>query len=167
VKRADVQALFERYGPQVYRRARHLLGSHEEAEEATQEVFLRALRSGEGFEGRSQVSTWLYSITTHHCLNQIRNRSRRRELWDATVAPGDLTPARFGADPQALLLLRQLLAEVPDERWATAAVYVHVDGMSHEEAAEVLGVSRRTVGNLVERFGAWARTRAAGPEEVK
>jgi RNA polymerase sigma-70 factor (ECF subfamily) len=68
------------------------------------------------------------------------------------------------ASPEDVLLMRQLLAEA-DERQAAAAVYVLMDGMSHEEAAEVLGVSKRTVGNLLERFQAWARERmAAGTE---
>ena len=51
-----------------------------------------------------------------------------------------------------------LLAEA-DEKQAQAAVYVYLDGMSHEEAAELLGVSKRTVGNLIDRFVAWAQRR--------
>lgn len=50
-----------------------------------------------------------------------------------------------------IVLVRQLLAQT-DERSATAAIYVYVDGMSHKEAAEVMDVSRQTVGSLLERF---------------
>jgi RNA polymerase sigma-70 factor (ECF subfamily) len=55
--------------------------------------------------------------------------------------------------------LRRLLAEA-DEQQARAAIYVYLDGMSHEEAAAVLGVSKRTVGNLIDRFLAWANQRS-------
>lgn len=164
MKRAQIKELFERYGPMVYRRARQILGGHEEAEEATQEVFLKALRTDSSFRGKSRASTWLYSITTNYCLNVIRNRKRRQELWDQHKVDEEWQPARVGANPQAIVLMQLLLSEAPDDRWAAAAVYVYVDGMSHQEAAKVLGVSKRTVGNLLERFGSWARERLMGSE---
>ena len=54
--------------------------------------------------------------------------------------------------------MRTLLQEA-DEEQAKAAVYVYIDGMSQNEAADLLGVSRRTVGNLLDRFNGWARKR--------
>lgn len=157
--------LFHQHGPRVYRRALRLLGNPADAEEATQEIFIRAFRSAEGFRQQSQWTTWLYQITTHYCLNLIRDRSRRTALYEEHVAPTvDATDRTDPASPEDGLLLRRLLADA-DERQAAAAVYVLLDGMSHEEAASVLGVSKRTVGNLLERFQAWARERmAAGAE---
>ena len=155
MKRTEIAELFDRYGPMVYRRALALLGKPEIAEEATQEVFLRALKAGESFEGRSRVSTWLYSITTNYCLNLLRNENRRRELWQEHSPKG--LQATHEA-PEELMLMRTLLSEA-DEEQAQAAVYVYIDGMSQNEAAELLGVSRRTVGNLLDRFNAWARKR--------
>jgi RNA polymerase sigma-70 factor, ECF subfamily len=158
----DPKALFERHGAMVYRRARQLLGSHEDAEEATQEVFIRVLRSGDGFEGKSRVTTWLYEVTTNYCLNQLRNRARRAELWQANGPTGD-APTGAGADDFAAA--RQLLARAEPQQ-ALAAVYVFIDGMSHEEAAARLGVSKRTVGNLVERFRAWVAAESDGGEAL-
>ncbi len=149
----EIDLLFDRYGGMVYRRARYILGNHEDAEEATQDIFVRALRSKESFGGRAQVSTWLYKITTNFCLNQIRNRKRRRELWSEHIqAAAPLEPA-----PDKMMLVRQILAET-DPECAKAALYVFVDGMSHAEAAKLLNVSRRTVGNLIERFKRFAHT---------
>jgi len=154
LKRDEIASLFRKYGSLVYRRARYLLSNHEEAEEAVQEVFLRALTHAEVFEHRSQVSTWLYRITTNYCLNRIRERRVRKELWarhgkDVDAPGGDRT------SPEGLIALRDLLAQA-DETEAQAAIYVYVDGMRHHEAAKLLGVSRRSVGNLIERFRAWA-----------
>ncbi|PTL83869.1 RNA polymerase sigma factor [Vitiosangium sp. GDMCC 1.1324] len=171
VSRADSQqiaALFDQHGPRVYRRALRLLGNPADAEEATQEIFIRALRAAQGFRQQSQMTTWLYQITTHYCLNLIRDRSRRAELHEEHVAPMlDGTDRSDPANPDDLVLLRRLLSSA-DERQAAAAVYVFLDGMSHEEAAEVLGVSKRTVGNLLERFQAWAGAQVApaGTESV-
>ncbi len=161
----QISVLFHQHGPRVYRRALRLLGNPADAEEATQEIFIRAFRSAEGFRQQSQLTTWLYQITTHYCLNLIRDRSRRTALDGEHLAPMAEGAERTDpASPEDVLLMRQLLAEA-DERQAAAAVYVLMDGMSHEEAAEVLGVSKRTVGNLLERFQAWARERmAAGTE---
>jgi RNA polymerase sigma-70 factor, ECF subfamily len=157
----QIASLFDQHGPRVYRRALRLLGNSADAEEATQEIFIRALRSAEGFRHQSQMTTWLYQITTHYCLNLIRDRTRRAELHEEHVAPlADDTDRTAPAHPDDLVLLRRLLSAA-DERQATAAVYVFLDGMSHEEAAEVLGVSKRTVGNLLERFQAWAGAQVA------
>ncbi|WP_257448690.1 RNA polymerase sigma factor [Archangium lipolyticum] len=157
----QIASLFDQHGPRVYRRALRLLGNPADAEEATQEIFIRALRAAQGFRQQSQMTTWLYQITTHYCLNLIRDRSRRAELHAEHVAPlVDGTDRPDPAHPDDLLLLRRLLSTA-DERQAAAAVYVFLDGMSHEEAAEVLGVSKRTVGNLLERFQAWAGTQVS------
>lgn len=160
VSRSDsrhIAELFERHGPRVYRRALRLLGNPGDAEEATQEIFIRVFRGASGFREQSQLTTWLYQITTNYCLNLIRDRSRRAQLHEAHVVPmADASSQSEPSRPEDLVLLRRLLVTA-DERQAAAAVYVFIDGMSHEEAAELLGVSKRTVGNLLERFQAWAQ----------
>ncbi|MFO0575779.1 MAG: RNA polymerase sigma factor [Polyangia bacterium] len=154
---SEVGELFRLHGPVVFRRAFRLLGRREDAEEATQEVFIRVMRGIEGFDHRSGITTWLYQITTNYCLNFLRDRGRRRDLFAQHMAP----PEEESRSPVAdLVLLRRLLSEA-DEQQARAAVYVYLDGMSHEEAAELLGVSKRTVGNLIERFLTWAQKRSA------
>jgi RNA polymerase sigma-70 factor (ECF subfamily) len=158
---AAVGRLFEQHGALVYRRALRLLGNPADAEEATQEVFVRVMRSPAAFEGRSAVTTWLYQITTHYCLNLIRDRARRRDLFAQHVLPADDTTSARGED---FVLLRRLLASA-DERQARAAIHVYVDGMSHEEAAAELGVSASTVRNLLDRFRQWARAQDTGPRE--
>ncbi len=151
----DVEALFERYGAMVFRRAQQLLGNRADAEEATQEIFIKAMRNLDGYAGRGSVAAWLYRIATHYCLNQIRDRSRRRALFREHVVPAaEARPA--GASPSDLMTLRWLLANA-DEQQARAAVYVFLDGMSYSEAAVHLGVAKRTVGNLVQRFRVWAQ----------
>ncbi|MEO1171954.1 MAG: RNA polymerase sigma factor [Myxococcota bacterium] len=143
--------LYRTHGPMVYRRALKILRDPAEAEEALQEVFVRVLRRKDSFRAKSQVTTWLYSITTHYCLNRIRNSKRRRQLYDERVAPALSETHRPDTDTR--LWARDALA-VADPKQAEAAVYVHMDGMSHREAAEVMGVSKRTIGNLLERFAA-------------
>lgn len=128
---------------------------------------MRVLRTEAIYEGKGELIGWLYRITTHYCLNCIRDQRRRRELFQVHVAPA--TAGSFMTAPVDLLLMRWLLANA-DERQAQAAVYVYLDGMSYDEAAPLLGVSKRTVGNLLERFQAWCVERlqsvAAASSEI-
>jgi len=160
--RRQLRVLWDTHGPMVHRRARRILGNDADAEDATQEVFIRALSSADGFAERASVSTWLYRITTHLCINRIRDARRRRELWEERVEPVEphATEALSHAE---IIALRRVLAEA-EPQCAQAAVCVYLDGMSHEEAAEVLEVSRRTVGNLLERFATFARKRLSDPD---
>ncbi len=96
------------------------------------------------------MTTWLYSATTHGCLNRLRNqRTRARLLEGNPVADTD------GGAPHAesRAILRDVLARLPDEL-ARAAVYYYADEMTHDEIATVLGCSRRHVGDLIARLHA-------------
>jgi RNA polymerase sigma-70 factor (ECF subfamily) len=94
------------------------------------------------------VVSWLYRATTHFCLNQLRNRRTGARLLEDRVAPA--LPRAAGSAVEALAELRSILARMPAEV-AAAAVYYHMDGMTHAEIAELLGCSRRQVGYLLER----------------
>ena len=95
---AQIAVLFRQHGPGVYRRALRLLGNAADAEEATQEIFIRAFKGQEAFEQRSQLTTWLYQITTNYCLNQLRDRSRRAELKAQHLEAPAASEAKEGAD---------------------------------------------------------------------
>ena len=144
----DVEALYRSYGHSVLRRARQILASDDEAAEVLQELFTKLVARPDQFDGRSAPSTFLYAATTHACLSRLRNRRNRRRLFNEQVRPWltDVDPRSIDAASQ----VRGVIALLPDDE-ARAAVYHYLDGMSHAEIAEVLGCSRRHVGNLLER----------------
>lgn len=145
-----LSGLYARYGHQVLRRARVLLGNEDDARDLAQEVFTSLVERPEQFSGRSSWSTFLYSATTHLALRRMRDVGNRRRLVSLFVEPAakDASSAAPGED---LAVLRDLLQRVPAEL-ATVAVYVYVDELSHDEIAGIVGCSRRTVGNLLARF---------------
>ena len=140
----DVERLYRSHGHLVLRRARTLLGNEHDAQEALQEVFASLLRDPAAVE--SNATGWLYQATTHWCLNQLRNRRTGARLLEQRGPP----PAEVGANAEALAEVRRLLAMLPEEV-AAAVVYHHLDGMTHDEVAAMLGCSRRQVGYLLER----------------
>lgn len=153
MNRSEVEATFRQYGPVVMRRACAILGNLDEAKDALQEVFIKALVSKDAFRAECSATTWIYRITTNVCLNILRARKRRNLLHAASAEHQAEFAAACGAsvDIHQRLLLQRVLAEADDVS-AQAAIYVYVDGMSRAEAASVLGVSPRTVGNFLRRF---------------
>ncbi len=154
----DVEQLYRAHGHHVLRRARRLLGSEEESRDVLQEVFLSLVQSPGQFEQRSSPATWLYSATTHRCLNRIRDRKNRERLLGSAVPSSDAASPRAETTVQAA----RLLAELPDEL-AQAAVYYYIDESTHEEIATIMGCSRRHVGDLLARVKRWAEALEASP----
>jgi RNA polymerase sigma-70 factor, ECF subfamily len=142
---AAIERLYRSHGHIVLRRARALLGSEPDAQEALHEVFASLLRTPDSLRSAASVVAWLYRATTHFCLNLLRNRRTGSRLLES-IAPAP--PA--GSRSETLAELRKLLSRMPPDV-AAAAVYHHMDGMTHAEVAEVLGCSRRQVGYLLER----------------
>ncbi len=157
-----IAASYERYGPVIYRRCLKLLRDPEAARDATQEVFLKLTRDMGRFEDRESVLPWIYRAALHHCLNIIRDRSRRAGK-DALLQSWDVAaPAAFEGVADRRLVARMLTRF--DSETQAIAFGVLVDGMQHDEAAEALGISRKTVSRKLERFLVNARKYLARSE---
>ncbi len=135
----------------VYRFLCHLC-ERGEAEDLTQETYLRALRALPSFAGRSSARTWLLAIARRVAADQIRRRVTRPrttavEDWD-TVAAGSSTHRRSGFDEG--ILLRQLVTELePDRR--DAFILTQMLGLDYAAAAEVCGCPIGTIRSRVAR----------------
>lgn len=152
VTREELDAIYRQYGVLVLGRCRRWLGPGPEAEDALQEIFMRAQRYGRSFKGGSRLA-WLYTIADRHCLDRL-DLARRRPLAqdgepDATA--GSETPAH-----DQRILVAGVLRATREEIRKTAILYF-VDEMSQEEVAERTGVTRRTVQNRLEKFRKDAR----------
>ena len=145
-----VDELYERYGAVVYRRAKKLLGDEHAAWDAVQEVFVRTLKHARRFRREASPTTWLYRITTNYCLNVLRDSARHSRKLQVEVGPRT-SAAESVPHPDLRLTIVKVLSRLPREL-GEIAVYHHVDRMSHEEIAAVIGVSRRTVGNRLKEF---------------
>ncbi|HET6921708.1 MAG TPA: sigma-70 family RNA polymerase sigma factor [Anaeromyxobacteraceae bacterium] len=159
--REQAARLYREHGPAVYRRCLRLLRDKEAARDATQEVFVKLVRDMERLEDRETAVPWIYRVATNHCLNLRRDAARRGEddlepeLEVSAGVPQDLYPDRQ--------LVQRVLSRF-DAITQAVAVGVFVDGMEHEEVAEALGISRRTVSRKLGRFLGNARKLLARSE---
>jgi len=146
-----IAELYRTWGPAIYRRCLRLLRDQEAARDATQEVFRKALSSPEKLADPDAALPFIYRVATNHCLNERRNLGRRGETKLA-----DLDIASSHPEFPQRRLVQRVLARF-DARTQSIAVGVLVDGMEHEEVADALGISRKTVSRRLARFLEHAR----------
>lgn len=154
--------LYAAYNRAVARRVSQFFPASE-VEEAVQDVFLRVVERIGSFRGRCHPFTWLYRLTTNHCLTVLRQRRRRHELllgmhrvpWQPELAPQEI---------EATVFLQQLWRSMEPEL-AEIGIYYHVDGLTQDEIGNIMGVSGRTIGTRLRQLAAAAR-KGAGMEET-
>ena len=134
------RALYDAHVEHIYRLAFRLTGAEHLARDVTQDTFVRAFNSLDGFRGDSAFGTWLHSIAVSLSLNEIRRlkreRTRSAPLEDATM----LAESAPRSDP----LLRERLKEAVNGLPAgcrTVFMMHDAEGYTHEEIAAALGVA--------------------------
>jgi RNA polymerase sigma-70 factor (ECF subfamily) len=146
VRRGDTEGaaeLFERYAPALLRFTGRLLSDRSHAEEVTQEVFVKVITRAHQYDGRAEVSSWLFAIAANAC------RDRRRRDRRAPVVPIDALPepAARGEGVESILIdrerkdaVRRALAQLSEEQ-REALVLARYHGLPYAEIAEILGIS--------------------------
>jgi RNA polymerase sigma-70 factor (ECF subfamily) len=168
--RGDVEAfrrLVQEHSGFVYAVALRMLGT-EDAQDASQEVWVRVWRNIKGFRRESAFSTWLYRITLNTCLSLHHKRARREEReYAGDEMPYLPEPPGGEADPEAAALsaerrqeIEAALMHVRAEHRA-ALVLRHMEGLSYAEIAEVLEVPDGTAKGWVSRGRAAMRVALA------
>lgn len=150
---------YARHGPALVRKARRLLSNLADAQDIVHSLFLDLFSSG-----RTDLELpYLYRAVTHRCLTQLRDQNNRARLL-ARQEPALRGMVRTRCDDEAigLDLIAKVLSQL-EPRAAEVLVYRYFDDLSQEEIAELVGLSRKTVGKLVKDVqDAVQRVRAAG-----
>ena len=141
------------HGDRVYRLAYRLAGNAHDAEDITQEVFIRVFRSLDGYRPGS-FEGWLHRITTNVFLDLVRRRQRIRmeALPEETdrIAGREPSPEQAFADANLDPDLQAALDDLPPE-FRAAVVLCDVEGLSYEEIGATLGVKLGTVRSRIHR----------------
>lgn len=154
MKEGDVARWYADYGYIVLRRCLAYLADPVAAEDAVQEVFVRALDAAKGYRGEASPRTWLCRIADHHCIDLLRRQRRNPVRALSENEAGQLAELVAEDDRTLYLAVCRLLGELDIDSRRLAILYF-LDELTQEELARELGLSRRTVGKrlklLVER----------------
>jgi RNA polymerase sigma-70 factor (ECF subfamily) len=138
--------------------ARRFLRDEEAARDAVQETFLSAFRAIQTFDGHSQLSTWLHRIVVNASLMRLRSRQRRGEQSLEPLLPTFTDegqhaeavmswtecPERLLEQKQMQAIVRQGIGELPDS-YRAVLVMRDIEGLSTQEAADLLGISENAL----------------------
>jgi RNA polymerase sigma-70 factor, ECF subfamily len=153
----------------AYTLALRLLGNPDDAAEATQEAYIRVVRSLKRFREVGAFPTWLFKIVSNVCMTEIRKRNRR-ELpveMETMDRPGSDDSEREAIGHVFWEEIEKTVADLP-EAYRTVVVLRDVYGLSGEETGEILGISpgavkvrlhrarRRLRDDLAGQFPEWA-----------
>ncbi len=178
---AAVEELAADFGPMINQQAFKYMKNWEDAEEVAQDVLLKVVRKISLFRGDSALSSWIYRITFNTAMSRLRNGkfSRPNELligdlaatsnrngdFDDARVPAFLEPADFTYMGDETVMRRELrekviaaLREMPDV-YRVPVVLRDLQGMSTEEASEVLQVKTQTLKSRLHRGRTFLRER--------
>ena len=164
------EAIYDRHHRALLGFCRHMLGSHEEAEDALQRVFVAAHRHLSDGTAHVNLKPWLYTIARNRCLSMLRARRETLALDDVREPSGDglalADEVELGEDLKDLL---GDIARLPDDQRA-ALVLAELGDLSQQEIATILDVRTDKVKALIfqarEALAGWRQARAASCGEI-
>ena len=151
------ETIVRQYRRKVFNVAYKFVGRHDEAEDLTQDIFLKIFKSLDTFDRRANFQTWLISVSRNLCIDHYRSVRKERETIDRAVDTSDIAPASPEPGPIAALeqrdrvvLLRQALAALP-ETLRTAVLLRDIQELSYQEIADKLKLPEGTVKSRINR----------------
>ena len=149
--------IVRRYRRKVFNVAYTFVGRHDEAEDLTQDIFLKVFKALGTFDRRANFTTWIISVSRNLCIDHYRRVRKEREVVDHRVDASELTPVAGGIDAFERLdrfdrraLLREALAALP-ETLRTAVAMRDLQELSYQEIAGRLGLPDGTVKSRINR----------------
>jgi RNA polymerase sigma-70 factor (ECF subfamily) len=140
----DFHELYLKYHHRIYSTCLRMTRNVSEAEDLTQDVFIKLFRTLRSFRGESAFTTWLHRLTVNHVLMHFRRRKVRPELIDyneeslTNFAAGGMDPKRMKIVDR--ILLSEVIAKLP-VGYRQAIILHDIEGLDHKEIAERRGKS--------------------------
>lgn len=150
------EEVVRRFRRRVFGIAYKFTGRYEEAQDLTQEIFLRVFKSLSKFDESADFGTWLYSVSRNHCIDHYRSGRRERELLIKhefaleEVSSGRFDPHRAVEARDKRELLSRALHHLP-EKLRQAVVLRDIQGLTYQEIVERLDLPEGTVKSRINR----------------
>jgi RNA polymerase sigma factor (sigma-70 family) len=145
------------YWRKVFNVAYRFVGTYDEAEDLTQEIFLKVFRSLGTFDRRANFQTWLISVSRNLCIDRYRSGRRDRQVFAREVDAATVQAESSGPSPHArvetqdrVALLREALRAL-SPALRTAVLLRDIHELSYQEIAQKLGIAEGTVKSRINR----------------
>lgn len=160
--RREFDALVERYHKQAYNIAYRMAGNHADAEDLTQEAFIRAFRFFGQYRRELPFDSWLYKIMSNVFIDRLRRRPKAKiRSLDQPIVTDDgeatFDVADTTAGPEECVLSREMDTRIQaaldtlPEAFRLTVVYADIEGLSYEEIAEATNTNIGTVRSRLHR----------------
>jgi RNA polymerase sigma-70 factor (ECF subfamily) len=150
-------AIVRQHWRRVFNIAYKFVGRHDQAEDLTQDVFIKLFRSLNTFDRRANFQTWLVSVSRNLCIDHYRSARKEREAINRDVDPNELTPIAPGPNAHAQLehndrvtLLRAALEALPPTL-RSAVMLRDIQEHTYQEIATELRLPEGTVKSRINR----------------
>lgn len=151
---AEFQHIYKTFQPIIVRYLSRLVGRHE-AEDLTQEVFIKVSQALESFRGESKLSTWIYKIATNAAFDHQRDPSfaRKKQITVLSISTPEMEIEIEDKRPsveKSLIrkemnqCIRNFIENLPSD-YRTVVVLSELEGLKNKEIAEILGITLETV----------------------
>jgi len=151
------ESIVQQYRRKVFNVAYKFVGRHEEAEDLTQDIFIKIFKSLGTFDRRANFQTWLISVSRNLCIDHYRSVRQERQAIDRQIDPNELSPVAREPGPIAaieqqdrVLLLREALAALP-ESLRKAVLMRDIQELTYQEIADKLQLPEGTVKSRINR----------------
>ena len=153
---AAYDELIRRYQERIYATVYHMTSNHEDANDLTQEAFIKAYHALKSFKGGSSFYTWVYRIAVNKTINFLKQRKHRSALSlndldfnaendpDLVALVSDKTPRRDAALSELQKKLNEAMQKLSDQHRLVVTLH-DVQGLAHEEIAEIMDCNVGTV----------------------
>jgi RNA polymerase sigma-70 factor (ECF subfamily) len=157
--RLEFGEIYNEFHERMHRYLERMVG-RDDADDITQEVFVKVNAGLQGFEGESQLSTWIYRIATNAALDRLRSRSFQQssqrvslsstdeegegELEDVSVRATSLTAEREAIRKEMTECIREFVDKLP-ENYRTVIILSELKDLKNQDIADILGISLDTV----------------------
>ncbi|MBN1348887.1 sigma-70 family RNA polymerase sigma factor [candidate division KSB1 bacterium] len=141
------EALYHRYSRSLVNFMMRMLHDEHRAEDLFQDIFIKLLEMPEIYQNKARFKIWLYRVAMNRCLNDIRNRKKRREhavRIAESLPKNQVTNDRQLNQIEAKIEIRQALAQLPAEQQA-ALILKYYQNLTYPEIAEISGCPVGTI----------------------
>lgn len=153
------RTIVEKHQDYIFRLAFRYLANQQDAEEITQDVFIRLYQSRDSYKPRAKLSTYLYRIAINLSLNRIRDRKRKglisletlkHKQDEKVILTNELNPEKMIDQKEKQVIIQSAIESLPKNQ-QTALILKRFEGLSYHEIADVMGTSVSAVEALLHR----------------